>query len=158
MVTDRQIRRLMSLLQAGQSQQVSADKAGMDRGTARKYRRAGQLPSALRKDHRWRTRSDPFALVCPPHAGVGHFPAPGAAARGPGVGAGGAAERAAGCAAAAGCEGDGAGGLPVAIGAAVTDNVHNTGSPKKTAFSNRLIYSTFGLIMTPCPSHRVIII
>jgi hypothetical protein len=65
MVTDRQIRRLMSLLQAGQSQQVSADKAGMDRGTARKYRQAGQLPSALRTEHDWRTRADPFALVWP---------------------------------------------------------------------------------------------
>jgi hypothetical protein len=65
MVTDRQIRRLMSLLQAGQSQQVSADKAGMDRGTARKYRQAGKLPSALRTDHAWRTRSDPFAGVWP---------------------------------------------------------------------------------------------
>ena len=65
MVTDRQIRRLMSLLQAGQSQQVSADKAGMDRGTARKYRQAGQLPSALRKDHAWRTRADPFIAVWP---------------------------------------------------------------------------------------------
>jgi hypothetical protein len=65
MVTDRQIRRLMSLLQAGQSQQVSADKAGMDCKTARKYRRLGQLPSALRKDHAWRTRSDPFAGVWP---------------------------------------------------------------------------------------------
>ena len=64
MVTDRQMRRLMSLLQDGQSQQVSADKAGMDRGTARKYRKLGQLPSALRTEHDWRTRVDPFIAVC----------------------------------------------------------------------------------------------
>ena len=65
MLTDRQMRRLMSLLQDGQSLQVSADKAGMDRGTARKYRKTGQLPSALRTDHDWRTRSDPFVEVWP---------------------------------------------------------------------------------------------
>jgi hypothetical protein len=65
MVTDRQMRRRMSLLQDGQSLQVSADKAGMDRGTARKYRMAGQLPSALRTDHGWRTRADPFVAVWP---------------------------------------------------------------------------------------------
>ena len=53
MVTDRQMRRLMSLLQMEQSLQVSADKAGMDCKTARKYRRLGQLPSASRKDHDW---------------------------------------------------------------------------------------------------------
>ena len=51
MVTDRQVRRLMSLLQAEQSLLVSADKVGMDRETARKYRSAGKLPSELRKEH-----------------------------------------------------------------------------------------------------------
>jgi hypothetical protein len=65
MVTDRQVRRLMSLLQTEQSLQLAADKAGMNRQTARKYRRSGQLPSALRTDHDWRTRVDPFAEVWP---------------------------------------------------------------------------------------------
>src|ERR1035437_1918587 len=65
MVTDRQMRRLMSLLQTEQSLQVSADKAGMDCKTARKYRKSGQLPSALRTDHDWRTRADPFVAVWP---------------------------------------------------------------------------------------------
>jgi hypothetical protein len=55
----------MSLLQTEQSLQVSADKAGMSRETARKYRQIGQLPSALRKDHDWRTRADPFVEVWP---------------------------------------------------------------------------------------------
>ena len=55
----------MSLLQQESSLQVAADKAGMDRKTARKYRKLGQLPSALRVDHDWRTRADPFALVWP---------------------------------------------------------------------------------------------
>jgi Mu transposase-like protein len=65
MVTDRQVRRLMSLLQMGQSLQVCADKAGMDRETARKYRKAGKLPSAVKAPHGWRTRVDPFVLVWP---------------------------------------------------------------------------------------------
>jgi hypothetical protein len=69
MVTDRQVRRLMSLLQVEQSLQVAAEKVGMDRETAGKYRAAGKLPSALRKDHDWRTRADSFAEVWPWVAG-----------------------------------------------------------------------------------------
>ena len=53
----------MSLLQAEQSLLVSADKVGMDRETARKYRSAGKLPSELRKGHDWPTRVNPFAEV-----------------------------------------------------------------------------------------------
>lgn len=63
MVTDRQVRRLMSLIQTEQSLQVAADKAGMDRETARKYREIGKLPSEVRPDHDWRTRADAFAEV-----------------------------------------------------------------------------------------------
>jgi hypothetical protein len=55
----------MSLLQSQQSLQVAAEKVGMDRETARKYRDADKLPSALRTDHDWRTRADPFAEVWP---------------------------------------------------------------------------------------------
>ena len=65
MVTDRQVRRLMSLLQSEQSLQISAEKVGMDRETARKYRKIGKLPSEARTDHNWRTRADPFAEVWP---------------------------------------------------------------------------------------------
>ena len=65
MVTDGQVRRLMSLLHKEQSLQVSAEKVGMDRSTARKYRVAGKLPSQVRPEHVWRTRADPFALVWP---------------------------------------------------------------------------------------------
>jgi len=39
---------------------LAAMRAGMDRKTARKYVRAGKLPSELRKPHTWRTREDPF--------------------------------------------------------------------------------------------------
>ena len=38
-------------------------KAGMSEPTARKYRRAGKLPSELKASHAWRTRPDPFAEV-----------------------------------------------------------------------------------------------
>jgi transposase len=53
----------MSLLQEEQSLLVAADKVGMDRETARKYRSAGKLPSAMRPEHDWRTRADAFAEV-----------------------------------------------------------------------------------------------
>jgi hypothetical protein len=65
MVTDRQVRRLMSLLHKEQTLQVSADKVGMNRETARKYRQLGKIPSELRTVHDWRTRADPFAAVWP---------------------------------------------------------------------------------------------
>ena len=47
MVSDRQVRRLMSLLQSEESLQIAAGKVGMDRETAAKYRDSNQLPSAL---------------------------------------------------------------------------------------------------------------
>ena len=65
MVTDRQVRRLMSLIQTEQSLQAAADKAGMSCQTARKYCRLGKVPSEVRADHDWRTRPDPFAEVWP---------------------------------------------------------------------------------------------
>lgn len=39
---------------------IAAAKAGMDEKTARKYVKAGKLPSELLKEHNWRTRTDPF--------------------------------------------------------------------------------------------------
>src|SRR5208283_2949227 len=65
MVTDRQVRRLMVLLQAEQALLVAADKVGMNRETAAKYSQAGKLPSELRREHTWRTRADPFVNVWP---------------------------------------------------------------------------------------------
>lgn len=40
---------------------LAADRSGMDRKTARKYVRAGKLPSELDKPRWWRTREDPIA-------------------------------------------------------------------------------------------------
>ncbi|MEE8441160.1 MAG: IS21 family transposase [Spirochaetia bacterium] len=42
---------------------IAAAQAGMDEKTARKYLRAGKLPSEMKGEHTWRTREDPFAEV-----------------------------------------------------------------------------------------------
>ena len=60
MVTDQQVRRLYRLMQTENKKAIAAAKAGMDEKTARKYIKAGVLPSALKKARTWRTRKDPF--------------------------------------------------------------------------------------------------
>ena len=63
MVTDKQVRRLIQLLESGEKKNVAAMKAGMDEKTARKYVKAAQLPRELKSEHTWRTRKDPFEGV-----------------------------------------------------------------------------------------------
>ena len=63
MVTDRQVRRLMKLIESEKTLATAAAKAGMDEKTARKYRRLGRLPSEVKVEHSWRTREDSFAEV-----------------------------------------------------------------------------------------------
>ena len=63
MVTDRQVRRLMQLMETGEKLMVAALKTGMDEKTARKYIRTGKLPSEVKELHTWRTRKDPFEEV-----------------------------------------------------------------------------------------------
>jgi hypothetical protein len=63
MVTDQQVRKLMSLTQTEETLAIAAAKAGMAEKTARKYQRAIRLPSQLQQAHHWRTRTDPFAQV-----------------------------------------------------------------------------------------------
>jgi len=65
MMTDQQVRKLMTLLSNEVPLSTAALKSGMDEKTARKYRRAGRLPTALRAHHEWRSRPDPFAEVWP---------------------------------------------------------------------------------------------
>ena len=60
MVTDQQVRRLFKLMQTEITQAVAADKTGMDEKTARKYLKTGMLPSELKKERTWQTRTDPF--------------------------------------------------------------------------------------------------
>ena len=63
MVKDRQVKRLWQALSSGKTLAQSADKAGMDEKTARKYRRLGRLPSEVVPQRSWRTREDPFSEV-----------------------------------------------------------------------------------------------
>jgi hypothetical protein len=63
MVTDQQVRKLMSLIPREKSLARAAAKAGMDEKTARKYRRLGKLPSELKPIRTYRTREDPFTGV-----------------------------------------------------------------------------------------------
>ncbi len=65
MVTDEQVRFLMSLLKQGIPQVTAAVKAGMSERTARKYAHSGRVPSVEKVPHTWRTRPDPFAPVWP---------------------------------------------------------------------------------------------
>jgi hypothetical protein len=63
LVTDKQVRRLFSLMKTEKNQEIAASKAGMDAKTARKYRRLDRLPSELPAAVRGRTRPDPFTDV-----------------------------------------------------------------------------------------------
>src|SRR6185437_17071724 len=65
MVTDEQVKLLMSLLNQGIVQATAAAKAGMSERTARKYAHSGATPSQSKAPHTWRTRPDPFAEVWP---------------------------------------------------------------------------------------------
>ena len=60
MTSDKQVRRLMKLIQGEETLGLAATKAGMDEKTARKYRDSGQLPSEGASCHDWRTREDPI--------------------------------------------------------------------------------------------------
>jgi hypothetical protein len=65
MMTDQQVKRLWRALSSGKTLARSADKAGMDEKTARKYRLLGRLPSEVAPQRTWRTRSDCFTEVWP---------------------------------------------------------------------------------------------
>ena len=56
MVTDAQVRRLKRLSKTEKTQQLAADKAGMDVKTARKYLAEGKLPGDAKPERTWRTR------------------------------------------------------------------------------------------------------
>ena len=65
MKKDAEVRLLLRERQRGHPQAVAAARAGMSERTARKYERAGALPSQLQRPRTWRTRPDPFAEVWP---------------------------------------------------------------------------------------------
>jgi len=63
MVTDQQIRRLLKLSKTEKTQEIAASKAGMNVKAARKYLRAGQLPSELKPERHWRMRKEYFSAA-----------------------------------------------------------------------------------------------
>ena len=63
MVTDKQVRILMMLIQKEKTIAIAAAKAGMDEKTAWKYRKLGHLPGEVKKNHTWQTRNDPFESI-----------------------------------------------------------------------------------------------
>ncbi len=63
MVTDQQVRRLLTYMNKEYTLATAAAKAGMDEKTARKYRRLGKLPSDVKMEHDWSTREDIFTDV-----------------------------------------------------------------------------------------------
>lgn len=63
MVSDRQIKQLLKLMEQGETLTKAALKTGMDIKTARKYSKAKKLPSTMKTPHTWRTRQDVFAEV-----------------------------------------------------------------------------------------------
>jgi len=65
MVSDQQVRRLMTFIDKEKRLAIAAAKAGMDEKTACKYRKRGRLPSQLKKEHTLRGRKDPFEEIWP---------------------------------------------------------------------------------------------
>jgi hypothetical protein len=60
MKNDREVRLYMQERRKGTPQRLAAARAGMSKRTARKYEKAKQLPSQLKRPHDWRTRASPF--------------------------------------------------------------------------------------------------
>ena len=61
MKTDAEVQIVFRERQKGKTQEQAAARAGMHANTARKYSRAGKLPSQLKQPRTYRTRPDPFA-------------------------------------------------------------------------------------------------
>lgn len=64
-VSDAQVRRLMEEMNKDGQIGRAAMKADMDRKTARKYVKAGRMPSEMKEARNWRTRQDPFEDAWP---------------------------------------------------------------------------------------------
>jgi len=63
MISDRQARKVIELMQSEPTKAIAAAKAGMTEKTARKWARLGKLPSEVKTPRTWRTRQDPFEAV-----------------------------------------------------------------------------------------------
>jgi len=67
---DRKVRKLMEEYQKTGKLCKAALRADLDPKTARKYLKAGKLPSQMKVEHTWRTRPDPFSTYWPEAAGM----------------------------------------------------------------------------------------
>ena len=65
MKSDREVQRMLRERHQGKPLDQAAARAGMSVPTARRYLRAGKLPSQLKAPRTYRTRSDPFAADWP---------------------------------------------------------------------------------------------
>ncbi len=65
MVTDQQVRLLMTAMNEGKKRTTAAAKSGMCERTARKYLKNGRRPSELKRKREHRTRKDPFEEIWP---------------------------------------------------------------------------------------------
>ncbi len=63
MVTNKQVRILIDMLNKGKPLYFAAAKSGMSEKTARKYRDIGKYPSEIKNQHNRKTRKDPFEEV-----------------------------------------------------------------------------------------------
>jgi hypothetical protein len=61
MKTDAEVRKYMNERRKGTSRELAAARADMSVKTARRYERAGKLPSEMKQPHTWVTRPNPFA-------------------------------------------------------------------------------------------------
>src|SRR6266536_2202149 len=60
MKKDTEVKLYMQERRKGTAQRLAAARAGMSERTARKYEKAAQLPSQLKRPHTWATRPNPF--------------------------------------------------------------------------------------------------
>jgi hypothetical protein len=65
MKTNREVQRMIRERRKGKTLDQAAARAGMSVPPARKYLRAGKLPSQLKAPRTYRTRPDPFAADWP---------------------------------------------------------------------------------------------
>ena len=65
MKSDHEVQRMLRERHHGKSLDRAATRTGMSVPTARKYLRAGKLPSQLKAPRSYRTRPDPFATDWP---------------------------------------------------------------------------------------------
>lgn len=63
MITDQQYQRLLKIYNCTGEILMSSIKSGMDRKTGARYIKSGKGPSASKRPHTWRTRTDPFGDV-----------------------------------------------------------------------------------------------